>query len=162
MHRFPPKLPSKLGYEPSGIVEAVRPNVDPAWVGKIASSPRQWAEATWPAGRAGSGFHRRVGRDDGRSRCDRRREWHQRPGRGAEWWLRAAVTSGRAYVRRDFRGQEIDHLYAPWLLHGGLSRDHAGGGLMTPLFAGTLHGFGLPVVAGGARRFVAAFCSLPH
>ena len=31
---------------------------------------------------------------------------------------------------------------------------------MTPLFAGTLHGFGLPVVAGGAGRFVAAFRSL--
>jgi phytoene dehydrogenase-like protein len=80
--------------------------------------------------------------------------------RGAEWWLRAAVTSGRAYARRDFRGQEVDHLYAPWLLHAGLSPDNASGGLMTPLFAGTLHGFGLPVVAGGASRFVAAFHSL--
>jgi phytoene dehydrogenase-like protein len=80
--------------------------------------------------------------------------------RGAEWWLRAAVTSGRAYLRRDFRGHEVDHLYAPWLLHAGLSPDHAAGGLMTPLLAGTLHGFGLPVVTGGAGRFVAAFRSL--
>jgi phytoene dehydrogenase-like protein len=80
--------------------------------------------------------------------------------RGAEWWLRAAVTSGRAYLRRDFRGHEVDHLYAPWLLHAGLSPDHAGGGLMAPLFAGILHGFGLPVVAGGAGRFVNAFRSL--
>ena len=80
--------------------------------------------------------------------------------RGAEWWLRAAVTSGRAFTRRDFRGHEVDHLYAPWLLHAGLSPDHAGGGFMTPLFAGILHGFGLPVVAGGAGRFVAAFRSL--
>jgi len=31
---------------------------------------------------------------------------------------------------------------------------------MTPLFAGILHGFGLPVVAGGAGRFLAAFRSL--
>ena len=73
--------------------------------------------------------------------------------RGAEWWLRAAVTSGRVYLRRDFRGHEVDHLYAPWLLHAGLSPDHAAGGFMTRLFAGTLHGFGLPVVAGGAGRF---------
>jgi phytoene dehydrogenase-like protein len=80
--------------------------------------------------------------------------------RRAEWWLRAAITSGRAYLRRDFRGHEVDHLYAPWLLHAGLSPDHAGGGLMTPLFAGILHGFGLPVVAGGAGRFVTAFRSL--
>ena len=80
--------------------------------------------------------------------------------RRGEWWLRAAVTSGRAYLRRDFRGYEVDHLYAPWLLHAGLSPDNAAGGLMTPLFAGTLHGFGLPVVAGGASRFVTAFHSL--
>jgi phytoene dehydrogenase-like protein len=80
--------------------------------------------------------------------------------RRAEWWLRAATTSGRAYARRDFRGHEVDHLYAPWLLHAGLSPDNAAGGLMTPLFAATLHGAGLPVVAGGAGQFVAAFQSL--
>jgi phytoene dehydrogenase-like protein len=80
--------------------------------------------------------------------------------RGAERWLRAAASSCRAYLRRDFRGHEVDHLYAPWLLHAGLSPDHASGGLMTPLFAGIMHGVGLPVVAGGAGRFVAAFRSL--
>ncbi|MBV9275380.1 MAG: NAD(P)/FAD-dependent oxidoreductase, partial [Verrucomicrobia bacterium] len=80
--------------------------------------------------------------------------------RRAEWWLRAAATSGRGYARRDFRGDEVDHLYAPWLLHAGLSPDNAAGGLMTSLFAATLHGAGLPVVAGGAGRFLAAFDSL--
>ncbi|HWZ50818.1 MAG TPA: zinc-dependent alcohol dehydrogenase family protein [Granulicella sp.] len=33
-----PQLPSKLGYEASGIVEAVGPGVDPAWLGKTAST----------------------------------------------------------------------------------------------------------------------------
>jgi NADPH:quinone reductase-like Zn-dependent oxidoreductase len=33
-----PKLPSKLGYEASGIVEAVGPAVDPAWLGKTVST----------------------------------------------------------------------------------------------------------------------------
>lgn len=80
--------------------------------------------------------------------------------RGAEHWLRAAVTSGRGYARRDFRGPEVDHLYAPWLLHAGLSPDHASGGLMIPLLAGTLHGAGLPVVADGAGQFLAAFRSV--
>jgi phytoene dehydrogenase-like protein len=78
----------------------------------------------------------------------------------AEWWLRAAATSGRAYARREFNGPEVDHLYAPWLLHAGLSPDNATGGLMTLLFAATLHGAGLPVVAGGAGQFVAAFRSM--
>jgi NADPH:quinone reductase-like Zn-dependent oxidoreductase len=33
-----PKLPSKLGYEASGIVEAVGPDVDQSWVGKTVST----------------------------------------------------------------------------------------------------------------------------
>jgi NADPH:quinone reductase-like Zn-dependent oxidoreductase len=33
-----PKLPSKLGYEASGIVEAVGPGVDAAWLGKTVST----------------------------------------------------------------------------------------------------------------------------
>jgi NADPH:quinone reductase-like Zn-dependent oxidoreductase len=33
-----PVLPSKLGYEASGIVEAVGPDVDAAWIGKTAST----------------------------------------------------------------------------------------------------------------------------
>ena len=79
---------------------------------------------------------------------------------GAEGLLRDVVTSGRAMMRRDFVGAEVDHLWGPWLLHAGLTPDAAGGGLMLPLFAFTVHGAGLPVVAGGAHHFVAAFESL--
>jgi phytoene dehydrogenase-like protein len=79
---------------------------------------------------------------------------------GTERWLRAAVTSGRAFCASEFRGPEADHLWAPWLLHAGLSPDSAGGGLMVPLQAGLLHATGLPVVAGGAGQFLAAFRSL--
>ncbi|MCI2421995.1 NAD(P)/FAD-dependent oxidoreductase [Saccharopolyspora sp. K220] len=80
--------------------------------------------------------------------------------RGAERWLRAAVTSGRAYCRSEFHGSEVDHLWTPWLLHAGLSPDHASGGLMVPLLAGTLHSAGLPAVAGGSGLFATAFRSL--
>ena len=79
---------------------------------------------------------------------------------GAERWLRALVMSGRAFTRSEFRGNEVDQLFAPWLLHAGLAPDSASGGLMIPLLAATLHGVGLPVVAGGAGQFVAAFRSL--
>ncbi|MGW1044660.1 phytoene desaturase family protein [Streptomyces sp. NPDC002547] len=79
---------------------------------------------------------------------------------GTEEWLRAAVTSGRSYCRGTFRGAEPDVLWSPWLLHAGLSPDHALGGLMLPVMAATLHGFGVPVVAGGARNFVQAFEAL--
>src|SRR5262244_716260 len=79
---------------------------------------------------------------------------------GTEAWLRDTVTSGRSYCRRAFRGDETDLLWVPWLLHAGLSPDHASGGLMLPVFAATIHGFGLPVVAGGSGRFVEAFRAL--
>lgn len=74
--------------------------------------------------------------------------------------MRDAVTSGRSYCRREFVGDEVDHLWAPWLLHAGLSPDHASGGLMIPVFAATMHGFGLPVVAGGSARLLDVFGKL--
>src|SRR5499433_2318149 len=79
---------------------------------------------------------------------------------GTEAWLRDTVTSGRSYCRREFRGDEADLLWVPWLLHAGLSPDHASGGLMLLVLAATIHGFGLPIVAGGSGRFVEAFRAL--
>ena len=74
-----------------------------------------------------------------------------------EAWARDTAASGRRWVRRHFEGTEVDHLWAPWLLHAGLAPDSASGGLMIPLFAATMHGAGLPVVKGGQGRFLAAF-----
>lgn len=79
---------------------------------------------------------------------------------GVERLLRDLVTSGRSYCHREFSGREVDHLWVPWLLHLGLSPDHASGGFMIPILAATVHGMGLPVVVGGAGRFVDAFCRL--
>jgi phytoene dehydrogenase-like protein len=74
--------------------------------------------------------------------------------------LRSTLTSGRAWARGRFAGPEVDHLFAPWLLHAGLSPDQAQGGLMMPLLAGSMHTAGLPVVEGGAKNFLAAFQAL--
>ena len=79
---------------------------------------------------------------------------------GIEGRLREVVTSGRGWCREQFEGPETDHLWVPWLLHAGLSPDHASGGFLIPVLAATVHGFGLPVVEGGAQGFVAAFESL--
>lgn len=82
-----------------------------------------------------------------------------RRGRSArvEQWARDTVASGRRWTAQRFVGTEVDHLWSPWLLHAGLAPDSAGGGLMIPLLAGTMHGAGLPVVTGGQGRFLAAF-----
>ena len=76
---------------------------------------------------------------------------------GLEAYARETAMSGRAWLRRHFTGREADMLWAPWLLHAGLAPDSASGGLMVPVFAATLHGAGLPVVVGGAGRFVTAW-----
>ncbi|MGJ3507878.1 phytoene desaturase family protein [Enemella sp. A6] len=77
-----------------------------------------------------------------------------------EGWARDGVASGRRWGRRQFRGWETDQLWAPWLLHAGLTPDSATGGLMIPLFAATLHQAGLPIVKGGQGAFLAAFEAL--
>lgn len=74
--------------------------------------------------------------------------------------LRVATQSGRGLTRERFAGREVDQLWAPWLLHAGLAPDQATGGLMLPVMAFTMHEIGLPVVEGGAGRFVAAFEAL--
>lgn len=79
---------------------------------------------------------------------------------GTEGLVRDAATNGRSAIQRRFAGREVDHLWSPWLLHAGLSPDAAGGGLMLPVFAHTVHGGGLPVVRGGARHLVGAFEAL--
>lgn len=80
--------------------------------------------------------------------------------KGTEAFVRDSVMSGRNYVRSRFNGWETDQLWSPWLLHAGLGPDQATGGVMLPVMAMSMHSFGLPVVKGGASRFVAAFESL--
>lgn len=80
--------------------------------------------------------------------------------RGTERLLRDVATSGRAFSRREYRGKEVDQLWVPWLLHAGLSPDHASGGFLLPVFAASMHLAGTPVVVGGADRFVEAFAAL--
>lgn len=78
-------------------------------------------------------------------------------GPGVESLARDALSSARGYLRRTFKGWEQDALWTPWGLHSGLSPDHATGGIMIPVFAATMHQFGLPVVTGGVTQFLRAF-----
>ena len=79
---------------------------------------------------------------------------------GTEALMRDGLSSGRGYLDSRYRGWETDRLWSPWLLHAGLGPDSATGGVMLPLMAGTMHQFGLPVVRGGAGRFLDAFTAL--
>jgi phytoene dehydrogenase-like protein len=79
---------------------------------------------------------------------------------GTEAFVREALMSGRAFVRNKFDGWDVDQLWMPWLLHAGLGPDQTTGGVMFPIMAMSMHGFGLPVVAGGAVNFVSAFAKV--
>lgn len=76
---------------------------------------------------------------------------------GSETLVREAIMSGRSYLRSRFTGPEADALWIPWLLHAGLGPDHASGGVMLPVLAASMHGFGLPIVRGGQANFLRAF-----
>lgn len=78
----------------------------------------------------------------------------------AEALARDVASSGRAYCARRFAGDEVDRLWVPWLLHNGLTPDSALGGFLTPVFAASTHAGGLPVVEGGAARFLDAWEAL--
>lgn len=79
---------------------------------------------------------------------------------GTESLVRDGLASGRSYLDSRFAGWDTDRLWSPWLLHAGLGPDSATGGVMLPLMAGTMHQFGLPVVRGGAGKFIDAFSQL--
>ena len=79
---------------------------------------------------------------------------------GTEALVRDGLSSGRSYLDSRFDGWETDRLWSPWLLHAGLGPDSATGGVMLPVMAGTMHQFGLPVVRGGAKKFIDAFTAL--
>lgn len=78
----------------------------------------------------------------------------------AQQLARQGLMSGRNLTRSSFTGTEVDQLWAPWLLHAGIGPEQASGGVMLPVMAASMHQFGLPVVQGGAARFVAAFEAL--
>lgn len=79
---------------------------------------------------------------------------------GTESFVREALMSGRAFVRNKFDGWDVDQLWMPWLLHAGLGPDQTTGGVMFPIMAMSMHGFGLPIVSGGAAHFVSAFAQV--
>ncbi|WP_166970043.1 phytoene desaturase family protein [Brevibacterium atlanticum] len=80
--------------------------------------------------------------------------------KGSLGLVRSGASSARALFESTFVGTDVDALWTPWLLHSGLGPDSATGGIMVPVFAASLHGFGMPVVRGGAANFIAAFTSL--
>lgn len=80
--------------------------------------------------------------------------------RGLAAWIGEALRPMRAWLETGYSSELTQALYAPWVLHTGLTTESAYGGQMGKVIAFALEAAGAPVVKGGAGQAVAAFKSL--
>ena len=77
--------------------------------------------------------------------------------RGLMAWFGAALAPARGWLERDFTSPTVQALFAPWVLHCGLTPESAYSAQMGRVIAFALEAAGAPVVKGGAGTAVTAF-----
>lgn len=77
--------------------------------------------------------------------------------RGVAAFLGEALVTGRSYLESTYRSEVMRALFAPWVLHCGLTPESAFSGQMLKVIGFALEAAGAPVAQGGARSVVAAF-----
>jgi len=86
--------------------------------------------------------------------------WNETRARGVRGMVRfvgSAMRSARDWLASDFRSDVVKGLFAPWVLHVGLSPESPMSALMNKLVLFSLEQAGAPMVAGGSDRIVTAF-----
>lgn len=84
----------------------------------------------------------------------------KRGARGLAAWFGTALTPARGWLETNYRSPLAQALFAPWVLHCGLTPESAYSGQMGKVIAFALEAAGAPVIKGGAGQAVAAFRSL--
>lgn len=79
---------------------------------------------------------------------------------GLAAWFGSALTPARGWLETTYRSPLVQALWAPWVLHTGLTPESTYGGQMGKVIAFALEAAGAPVVKGGAAAAVGAFASL--
>ena len=82
--------------------------------------------------------------------------WKRGP-RGLASFFGQSMQSARAWIESAFKSDLVQALFAPWILHVGLSPESALSAHMNKLILFTLEQVGSPVVKGGSARIVEAF-----
>ncbi|MBI1203457.1 MAG: NAD(P)-binding protein [Rhodopseudomonas sp.] len=77
--------------------------------------------------------------------------------RGLAGFFGEALSSGRAHLETRYRSDVTQALFAPWVLHCGLSPESAYGGEMVKVIGFALEAAGAPIVKGGAQNIISAF-----
>ncbi len=70
------------------------------------------------------------------------------------------LSSARNDLPKHFKSAEVQALFAPWILHTGLSPDSTFSAVMAKIVAMTVEMVGLPMVKGGSYKIVEAFKSI--
>lgn len=84
----------------------------------------------------------------------------KRGARGLAAWFGTALTPARGWLETGYRAPLAQALFAPWVLHCGLTPESASSGQMGKVIAFALEAAGAPVVKGGAGQAVVAFRAL--
>jgi phytoene dehydrogenase-like protein len=82
--------------------------------------------------------------------------WKRGP-RGLAAWFGDALVSGRAHLETTYKSEEMQALFAPWVLHCGLGPESAYSAEMLKVVGFAIELAGCPVVKGGAENLVKAF-----
>ncbi|MEP3276668.1 MAG: NAD(P)/FAD-dependent oxidoreductase [Stappiaceae bacterium] len=88
-----------------------------------------------------------------------KRAWKEGP-RGLASWIGKALRPARAWLENGYSSPEVQALWAPWVLHTGLTPESTYSGQMGKVIAFALEAAGAPVVKGGSGKAAAAFRSL--
>jgi phytoene dehydrogenase-like protein len=88
------------------------------------------------------------------------REAWRRGLRNLAGFFGSALGTARAWLETSFASEELQALFAPWVLHTGLGPESAYSGQMAKVIAFALEAAGAPIVQGGAERLLNAFDSL--
>ncbi len=75
-------------------------------------------------------------------------------------WFGTALEPARGWLETRYTSPEVQALWAPWVLHVGLTPEASYGGQMSRVIAFALEAAGAPIVKGGASQAAKAFQSL--
>jgi len=79
---------------------------------------------------------------------------------GLKSWIGEALVPARGWLETAYQSEDIQALWAPWVLHCGLTPESTYSGQMAKVVAFALEAAGAPVVKGGSARAVEAFRGL--
>lgn len=80
--------------------------------------------------------------------------------RGLAAWFGSALAPARGWLETGYQSPLVQALFAPWVLHCGLTPESTYSGKMGQVVAFALEAAGAPVVKGGSGRAVDAFTAL--